>query len=123
MSNIEQPYFFDELYAPDYTMPANISSDDAKAILARYAEIYDDADDKDTWFAKIKDMCEPLGFTPNVKEFKKNPEGFKGHVGDISTVIRIAVTSRTNTPDLYMIMKLLGKEKVAERLNKTIENI
>ncbi|MBO5935169.1 MAG: glutamate--tRNA ligase [Clostridia bacterium] len=116
-------YFYDELYTPDYTMPANIATDDAKAILAKYAEIYDDCDDKDTWFAKIKEICEPLGFTPNVKEFKKNPDAFKGHVGDISTVIRIAVTSRTNTPDLYMIMKLLGKEKVTERLNKTIENI
>ena len=116
-------YFYDELYTPDYTMPGNISAEDAKAILAKYTEIYNDGDDKDTWFAKIKEMCEPLGFTPNVKEFKKNPEAFKGHVGDISTVIRIAVTSRTNTPDLYMIMKLLGKEKVAERLNKTIENI
>lgn len=116
-------YFYDELYTPDYTMPANISADDAKAILSKYAEIYDENDDKDTWFAKIKEMCEPLGFTPNVKEFKKNPDAFKGHVGDISTVIRIAVTSRTNTPDLYMIMKLLGKNKVIERINKTIENI
>ena len=116
-------YFYDELYTPDYTLPANISADDAKAILSRYAEIYDENDDKDTWFAKIKEMCEPLGFTPNVKEFKKNPEAFKGHVGDISTVIRIAVTSRTNTPDLYMIMKLLGKNKVVERINRTIGNI
>ena len=116
-------YFYDELYTPDYTMPENISADDAKAILAKYAEIYDDTDDKDTWFSKIKEMCEPLGFTPNVKEFKKNPDAFKGHVGDISTVIRVAVTSRTNTPDLYMIMKLLGKEKVAQRLNKTTQNI
>ena len=116
-------YFYDELYTPDYTLPANISADDAKAILSRYAEIYGENDDKDTWFAKIKEMCEPLGFTPNVKEFKKNPEAFKGHVGDISTVIRIAVTSRTNTPDLYMIMKLLGKNKVVERINRTIGNI
>lgn len=116
-------YFYDELYTPDYTLPENISAEDAKAILAKYIEVYGENDDKDTWFSKIKEMCEPLGFTPNVKEFKKNPSGFKGHVGDISTVIRIAVTSRTNTPDLYMIMKLLGKEKVALRLNKTIENI
>lgn len=116
-------YFYDEIYTPDYTIPSNISAADAKAILNRYAEIYDENDDKDTWFAKIKDMCEPLGFTPNVKEFKKNPDAFKGHVGDISTIIRIAVTSRTNTPDLYMIMKILGKDKVVERINTTIGNI
>lgn len=116
-------YFYDELYTPDYTMPANISAEDAKAILAKYPEIYSADDDKDTWFAKIKEMCEPLGFTSNVKEYKKNPEAYKGHVGDISTVLRIAVTSRTNTPDLYMIMKLLGEDRLKARINKTIENL
>ena len=116
-------YFYDEIYTPDYSIPENISAEDAKAILAKYAEIYDENDDKDTWFSKIKDMCEPLGFTPNVKEFKKNPDAFKGHVGDISTIIRIAVTSRTNTPDLYMIMKILGKDKVIERINTAIANV
>lgn len=116
-------YFYDEIYCPDYIMPENISSEDAKNILSKYSEVYDENDDKDTWFSKIKDICQPLGFTPNVKEFKKNPDLYKGHVGNISTVIRIAVTSRTNTPDLYMIMKLLGKDKVIERINKTIENI
>ena len=116
-------YFYDELYTPDYTIPANISADDAKAVLEKYLEVYSAEDDKDTWFAKIKDMCEPLGFTPNVKEYKKNPEAFKGHVGDISTVLRIAATSRTNTPDLYMIMKLLGEDKLRERINNTINNL
>lgn len=116
-------YFYDELYMPDYTMPDHITAEDAKAILQTYTEVYDENDDKDAWFAKIKEMCEPLGFTPNVKEYKKNPDAWKGHVGDVSTVLRIAVTSRTNTPDLYMILKLLGKEKVMERLNKTIANI
>ena len=116
-------YFYDELYTPDYTMPANISAEDAKAVLEKYLEVYSADDDKDTWFAKIKEMCEPLGFTPNVKEYKKTPDAYKGHVGDISTVIRIAVTSRTNTPDLYMIMKLLGEDKLRARISKTIENL
>ena len=64
-----------------------------------------------------------LGFTPNVKEFKKTPELFKGHVGDVSTVIRLAVTSRKNTPDLCSIMSLLGQDKVSERINKLIESL
>ena len=115
-------YLYSALYTPDYTMPENISSEDAAAILAKYAETFSLADDKDTWFAKIKDMCEPLGFTPNVKEFKKNPEAFKGHVGDVSTVIRVAVTGRRNTPDLYSIMSLLGREKVVERLNTALKH-
>ena len=116
-------YLYNSLYTPDYTMPENISSEDAAAILAKYAETFSLADDKDTWFAKIKDMCEPLGFTPNVKEFKKNPEAFKGHVGDISTVIRIALTSRKNTPDLYSIMQLLGEDEIKARIAKAMESL
>ena len=116
-------YLYNSLYTPDYTMPENIAKEDAAAIIAKYAETFSLADDKDTWFAKIKDMCEPLGFTPNVKEFKKNPEAFKGHVGDISTVIRIALTSRKNTPDLYSIMQLLGEDEIKVRLAKALESL
>ena len=116
-------YLYNPLYQPDYTMPENIAKEDAAAILSEYAGIYSLADDKDQWFAKIKDMCEPLGFTPNVKEFKKNPEAFKGHVGDISTVIRIALTSRKNTPDLYSIMKLLGEDEIKARIAKALETL
>ena len=68
-------------------------------------------------------MCEPLGFTPNVKEYKKNPEAFKGHVGDVSGVIRMAVTSRSNTPDLCAIMQLLGKDEVTARINNAISTL
>ena len=66
----------------------------------------------------MKSWCPELGFCPEVKEYKKNPDAFKGHVGDLSSVIRLAVTGRTNTPDLCTIMQLLGKEKVAERLQR-----
>jgi glutamyl-tRNA synthetase len=113
-------YFFKPLYQPDYTLPENISADDAKAIAEKYLAEFDLADDKDQWFARIKDMCEPLGFTPNVKEYKKNPDAFKGHVGDVSTVIRIALTSRKNTPDLYSIMQLLGTDEIKARLAEAI---
>ncbi|MBR6786049.1 MAG: glutamate--tRNA ligase [Clostridia bacterium] len=115
-------YFFKPLYQPDYTLPENISADDAKAIAEKYLAEFDLADDKDQWFARIKDMCEPLGFTPNVKEYKKNPEAFKGHVGDVSTVIRIALTSRKNTPDLYSIMQLLGVDEIKARLTEAVAN-
>ena len=99
------------------------AEDDIKAILTTYLTVYDPADDKDTWFAKIKDMCEPLGFTPNVKEYKKNPEAYKGHVGDVSGVIRMAVTSRSNTPDLCAIMQLLGKDEVTARISNAISTL
>ena len=116
-------YFFNEYYERDYTLPDNIAEEDAKAIIAKYAETFSLSDDKDTWFAKIKDMCEPLGFTPNVKEYKNNPDLYKGHVGDVSTVIRIALTSRRNTPDLYSIMNLLGEEEIKARLADALERI
>ncbi len=115
-------YSFKPLYQPDYTLPENISKEDAAAIAEKYLAEFDLADDKDQWFARIKDMCEPLGFTPNVKEFKKNPEAFKGHVGDVSTVIRIALTSRRNTPDLFSIMQLLGEDEIKARLTEAIES-
>lgn len=110
-------YMFNEYYVPNFELPENIKMEDAKAILAEYIKVYDDNDDKDTWFNKIKGLCEPLGFTPNVKEYKQNPESFKGHVGDVSTVIRLAVTGRRNTPDLCSIMRLLGKDEVIKRLS------
>lgn len=114
-------YFFDELYTPDYTMPENVSNEEASAILKKYLEAYSHSQDKDGWFDTVKSICEPLGYTPNVKEYKKNPEAYKGHVGDVSSVIRIAVTSRRNTPDLYAIMQLLGEEKVRERIAAAIK--
>ena len=94
------------------------SPEDAAAIASEYKKIFDVADDKQVWFDKIKAMCEPLGFTPNVKEYKQNPDSYKGHVGDVSTVIRIALTGRTNTPDLHSIIAVLGTDEVKARLEK-----
>lgn len=111
-------YFYDELFDEEPQLPENINNDDAIKILEAYEKVYDENDDKDTWFQKLKDICEPLGFTPNVKEYKKNPDAYKGHVGDVSTVVRLAVTSRRNTPDLCSIMALLGKDRVLDRINK-----
>ena len=116
-------YMFDEYYEACFDLPENIAKEDAKAILEKYLTVYSADDDKDVWFSKIKDLCEPLGFTPNVKEYKKTPELFKGHVGDVSTVIRLAVTSRKNTPDLCSIMSLLGQDKVNERINSVIATL
>lgn len=109
-------YMYPALYEKDYTLPENIDAADAAAILHDYSEVWSPADEKDVWFEKIKALCAPHGFTPNVKEYKQNPDAFKGHVGDVSTVIRVAVTGRTNTPDLCTILQLLGEETVHARL-------
>ncbi len=108
-----------------YTKPKEydfdkISKEDAKKIIEEYLKVYDEKDDKDTWFNKIKDTAEKCGYAREVKEYKQNPDKFPGHVGDVSTVLRVAITGRRNTPDLYEIMNVLGKEEVLSRLNSII---
>ena len=115
-------FFYNELYDADYTLPEHINKEDAVEILTKYKEIYSANDTKEEWFNKIKEICSACGFTPNVKEYKQNPDAFKGHVGDVSTVIRVAVTSRTNTPDLYYIMQILGTDEVMNRIDNAINS-
>lgn len=115
-------FFYNELYKADCTLPEHINRADAVEILTKYKDMYSADDSKEDWFNKIKELCTLCGYTPNVKEYKQNPEAFKGHVGDVSTVIRVAITSRTNTPDLYYIMQILGVEEVMNRIDNTINS-
>lgn len=113
-------YFFDETFVPNDELPEAIAPADAAAVLTAYKAVYDPSQDKQAWFQTIKDLCPALGFCPEVKEYKKNPDGYKGHAGDVSTLIRIAVTGRRNTPDLCSIMRLLGTDTVMNRLDRAI---
>ncbi len=89
-----------------------------KEILKEYMDNYYDAsDDKDTWFNKMKELAVKFGFASNMKEYKNNPEAFKGNITDIATVIRVGVTTRSMTPDLYDILRLLGKEEINRRID------
>ncbi len=114
-------FFFDELYENSLELPENIIPADAAALLTAYKAVYNPAEDKDAWFATVKSICEQNGFCPEVKEYKANPNAWKGHVGDVSTVIRIAITGRRNTPDLCSIMQRLGTDRVNARLDKAID--
>lgn len=114
-------YFFDELYEPNYDLPQNISAVDAAKILRAYIKVYDVADNREDWFQKIKNICPALGFAEDTKQFKQNPQDYKGHPGDASTIIRIAVTARQNTPDLCSIMHVLGYTRVTKRLTAAAE--
>ncbi|MBP3503056.1 MAG: glutamate--tRNA ligase [Clostridia bacterium] len=98
----------------------NISDkEEISKIVKLYVEkYYDKNDDKQTWFDKMKDLAEELGYAREVKMFKQEPEKWPGHVGDISTVIRVTLTGRQNTPDLYEIMNVLGEDEVKRRLLK-----
>ncbi len=117
-------YMYDEEFEKiknNYELQKINDKEKIKNILNTYVEKYFNIDDdKQTWFDKLKDLAEEFGYAREVKEYKVNPEKFEAHVGDVSTVIRIAVTGRTNTPDLYAIMQVLGKDTVIKRL-KTFE--
>lgn len=114
-------YMFDELWKENdkaYDFPNGIDVKDASAIISKYLDSYfDEGDDKETWFNKIKDLAQDFGYAREVKEYKENPDSYKGHVGDVSTILRVAFTKETMTPDLYEIMKLLGKDRMQERAN------
>ena len=109
-----------------YEEPTNydfdkISGEDAKKVIEEYSKVYDYNDDKQVWFDKIKDVAEKLGYAREVKEYKANPENWPGHVGDVSTVIRVVLTGRRNTPDMYEIMQVLGKDEVTKRFENFIK--
>ena len=97
---------------------------DIEKILKLYIEkYYNESNDKQAWFDNIKELAGELGYAKEVKEFKANPDKYKAHVGDVSTVLRVALTTRTNTPDMYEIMQVLGKERITKRLQVAIENL
>ena len=100
-----------------------IAGEDAKKIAEEYIKIYDENDDNEAWFNKVKDLAENCGYAREVKEYKENPDNWPGHVGDVSTAIRVIVTGRRNTPNLCEIMKVLGKDTVIRRLENAIKNI
>ncbi len=116
-------YFFEELYTPSYEFPENIAAEDVKAFLQKYIEVYSEKDTKEEWFAKIKEIAPELGFAAETKEYKANKDAYKGSAGDLSTILRIAVTGRRNTPDLCSIMQVIGREECIKRLNNAISNI
>ena len=115
-------YMYDELWSINdktYDYQKITNKDEIYNIMTDYINnYYDENDDKDTWFAKVKDISDKYGYAREVKDYKENPDKYKGHVGDVSTCIRVSVTKESMTPDLYEIMKLLGKERLKERINQ-----
>lgn len=121
-----KPYvglFYDELYSKEADYPETFSKDDIKQALTMFADGYDKNDDANEWFAKMKVIAEKLGFAPETKLYKKNPENYKGHVGDISMFVRIALTGKTNSPDMYEVMNILGEERSINRIKNAIKEI
>ena len=119
-------YMYDEKFLSDtqeYPYQVINEKSEINKILDLYVQkYYNEEDDKQTWFDKIKALSVEMGYAGEVKEFKANPGMYKAHVGDVSTVLRVAITKRTNTPDLYEIMKVLGKNSILERIEKAKNN-
>ncbi len=109
-------YFFDDYFKIEDSLPEEVSPDDAKKILEAYLASYDQSDDQGAWFDKIREIAEQLGYAPRPKDFKKEPDKFKGHVGHVSEVIRLAVVGRGQSPDIWEIQQILGEARVRTRV-------
>jgi glutamyl-tRNA synthetase len=116
-------WFFDELFQGwDFSsLPKALTPRFAAEIIGRYLDIYEESDENSEWFSKCQDFAESLGFARSVKEFKKHPENFKGHIGDVAMTIRVALSGRSQTPDLCESLRAFGKERVRLRFNAFIE--
>lgn len=116
-------YFFDEWFTQEDALPENIPAEEAAEILEDYLATYDHTDDNETWFGKIRTITEERGYAVRPKDYKKNPDAYKGHVGDVSTVVRLAITGRRNSPDIWAIQQVLGEEKTIARVKRMIASL
>ena len=111
-------YMYDELYKPEsYEWQKVTDKDEIINVVSTYLDKYDTDDDHDAWFNKMKEVANSLGYAGEMKLYKENPDNYKGSIADFSTILRVTLTSKSNTPDLYEIMRLLGKTRMEERLD------
>ena len=115
-------FFYDEyLEKPEFD--EKLSAATIISVLEKFITAYDYSDDSAAWFDKVKAITEEIGFTTDMKAYKADPDAFPGTVADVSTFIRQAVTGKTNSPDLYTVMQILGKERSIDRIKNVIENL
>ncbi|MDY2558355.1 MAG: glutamate--tRNA ligase [Candidatus Faecousia sp.] len=113
-------FFYDD-YLESPVFDQKFSRETIADVLTRFLEGFDPSDDSAVWFDKVKAITEAIGFTTDMKAYKLDPAAFPGTVADVSTFIRLAVTGKTNSPDLYTVMQLLGPDRTAERIRKALE--
>lgn len=115
--------FYDIYFTIEAEYPNNFDKSDIKQSLEKFIQSYDINDNQETWFDKIKLIASELGYAAETKLYKKNPQDYKGHVGDISMFLRIAVTGKLNSPDMYEVMQILGKNEVIKRIKDGINKL
>ncbi|ANY76158.1 glutamate--tRNA ligase [Paenibacillus ihbetae] len=115
-------FFYDEWFEMEvtsgYKLPANVSFDAAKEIVRGFSTSYRFNHDKEAWFETLKELAAELGYAKDMKQYKADPNRYKGHVGDVAMVIRVALTNRTHTPDLFDLMKVMGEHRVLARMKR-----
>ena len=116
-------FFFEPLYKVPTIYPDIFSQTDIRTALEAFVSTYNPADDQQSWFDKVKEIASSLGFAPDMKAYKAAPDQFKGHIGDVSMFLRVAVTGKMNAPDLFAVMQILGKEQTLARIQKTIDTL
>ncbi|MBE6660404.1 MAG: glutamate--tRNA ligase [Ruminococcaceae bacterium] len=116
-------FFYDEFYQIVDAIPESFDKADVVAALNAFTQSYDEADDMNTWFDKVKAIARELGFADDMKAYKADPAAYKGSVADISMFLRVAVTGKQNAPDLYTVMHILGRERTMARINATITSL
>ncbi len=116
-------YMYDELFNDSVYNNVELNENTNNEILLDYINnYYDELDDEETWYNKLKELAKKYNFASEVKEYKENPNNYNGHIGDICEFIRVITTSLTKTPSLYEILKLLGKDRIEKRINMFIES-
>ena len=113
-------YFYDQSFKIVDEVPAEAEADKVK-ILGEYLSSYNHADTQEEWFNKIREIATNLGYAAKPKDYKKNPDDYKGHVGHVSTVIRLALVGRAQSPDVWAIQQIMGEDMVKARINRMIE--
>jgi glutamyl-tRNA synthetase len=116
-------FFYDEIFKIEDNYDEKYDKNDIKATLKAFIEQFDESDDMNTWFDKIKAIGEALGYTSDMKAYKASPESFKGSVADISMFLRVAVTGKLNSPDMYAVMQILGKDRVCKRIENMLSTL
>ncbi len=116
-------FFYDEFFKIEDGYPENFDTEDIKKTLLSFNLTYDEKDDMNTWFEKVKLIAEGLGYASDMKAYKANPQDYKGSVADISMFIRVAVTGKMNAPDLYTVMQILGRDRTVTRINNMINSL
>ena len=105
------------------SVPDTFKKSDVAAALSGFAATYDEGDDAGVWFDKIKAIAKQLGYADDMKEYRQNPEAFPGSVADVSMFLRLAVTGRMNSPDMYDVMRVLGRERVLTRVASMLKTM